>query len=169
MSGLKVKDQVLCEYGAYLAITLTTLLGFAFLFGSAVWFTDLKIPELLSANSISCMLFVVYILPVVVLITLMQNAVYELVPNTISAILIQFLITAFLGYISGLFYPDYFFPETIQKAASLLPVGASFTYVKNAMSGNLSVYDFALVLGYCILFFGMIILVRKKRVSGDAK
>ncbi len=169
ISGITPRYQIFCEYGAYLAITLSTLFLFAVGFGLVMQFVDFNIPELIGVRIIDCIFFVVKILPVILMITLMQNAVYELISNTVAALLTQFILTVFLGYISGCFYPYYFFPETLQNISSLLPIGTGFAYIRKALTGFPDFKDIILVFGYGYLFFCLTCWVRKYRVIGDIR
>ena len=126
------------------------------------------VPELEGLTVVGCVLFIVKILPVVVMITFMQMMVYELISNRVAAVLMQFILTVVLGYLSGCFYPSYFFPEALQKISAVLPVGAGFAYVRRAMTGWPSLVDFALVISYAAAFFGLTCSVKRYKVTGDA-
>jgi len=103
------------------------------------------------------------------MITIMHMAIYELIQNPVGAILALFLISIFLGYLSGCFYPNYFFPDLIQKIVLYLPVGTGFSYVRQAMTGGISILDFCIVLTYIIAFFAIAIKMRNYKITGDIK
>ncbi len=169
ISGITPRHQFLCEYTAYLIVTLTTLVLFASVFGGVVKNLELNIPELVGVRIIDCVMFIVKIVPVVVMITLMQTAVYELIQNNITALLMQFLLTIVLGYISGCFYPTHFFPETLQKIIAFLPIGAGFSYMRQSMTGFPSFVNTVAVLGYAVVFFSLTSCVKKCRIAGDTR
>ena len=103
-SGMTVKKQVVCEYLAYLFVTVITLFIFALMFGGVVYHSDYGIPELKGINVFTCIMFIVKILPVIIMITLMQTAVYEVISGNVAAVLAQFILAVGLGYVSGCFF-----------------------------------------------------------------
>lgn len=168
-SGITTKSQVFAEYAAYLAVTLLTLLLLALVVGTALQCVELDIPELVGARITECVCYLVMILPVIIMFTMMQSAVYELISNTIGAVLMQFLMTIVLGYVSGCFYPNYFFPEIVQKISEILPVGAGFSYMRKAMAG-LPVYkELMLVIAYIVVFYLITCLSKKCKITGDVR
>lgn len=166
ISGISPCHQVLCEYGAYLVITMSTLCLFAAGFGIILSNAEINIPELKAVGFFDCIMFIFRILPVIMMITLMQSAVYELISNTVAALLMQFVLTIFMGYISGCFYPNYFFPEVLQNISAVLPVGAGFSYIRKSLTGLPSVADFLLVSGYGGFFFFLAYIMKKFKITG---
>jgi len=169
MSGMSARKQVLCEYFAYLLITLITLLIFAVIFGIVLEFNTFGIPELEYMGIVNCLFFVVNIIPVIIMITMMQMAIYELIPNVVGSVLAQFIITIFLGYLSGCFYPNYFFPDIIQNLTLYLPVGSGFSYLRKTMSGDLPVMEFFVAMGYALAFFALAVKMRNNKITGDVR
>lgn len=167
-SGLKALPQVICEIPAYLLSTAVTLLVFAALSGTALMFVHTGIPELTHTSIADALLFILKIMPAVIMLLLMQFAIYEWIPNPIAAILLQFIIAISMGYISGIFYPAYFFPEAVQKLATVLPVGACFGLMRKALADTLAINDYALISLYAVLFFGLAVFARQRRIAGDA-
>ena len=165
---MKTKNQILCEYGAYLAISMLVLLIFAFLFGTAIQFVNVPIIELSGISVIECLLFVAAVLPAVMMITMMQTAFYELIPNKTGAILMQFILAIGLGYISGCFYPNYFFPDAVQTLAEYLPVGAAFSFVRKVMVGSAFFKDLIILIAYTVLFYFITVKMRDRRMEGDS-
>ena len=168
ISGINYKKQLLCEYAEYLIVTLVTLLLFAGVFGAAIRFIPNVIPEIDGKSITDCILFIIKLLPVIVMITLIQYTIYEVVTNNISAILLQFILTVVMGYFSGCFYPTYFFPDILQIVSGVLPVGAAFTYIRQAMSGTMSFSAVALIIGYAVLFSGITVFIKRRKITGDA-
>lgn len=169
MYGINAASQLISEYAAYLILTLLTLLIFAGIFGAAISYNSFGIRELAATDISSSIMFVIKMFPVIITITVMHKAFYELVSGIVSGILLQFLIAVSLGYISGCFYPNTFFPEAVRKTAEILPVGASFSYLRRLMSGTLSAGDFILPSAYTALFSFITICIRKYRMAGDEK
>ena len=168
ISGMRTRNQIMCEYGAYLTVSVMVLLIFALVFGIIVQFIEVPIPELTGISVIECLLFVIASLPVVMMVTMMQMAFYELIPNKIGAILMQLILAVGLGYISGCFYPNYFFPESVQTLAAYLPVGAGFSFLKKIMAGNLMAENIIIVLAYTFLFAFITVKMRECRMEGDS-
>ncbi len=159
--------QLFCEYMGFFAITLVTLVLLAAVFGIAVWNTNTKIPELVSVGLFESIGYIIGIIPVIVMITAMQKAFYEITTGHVSSVLLQFLSAVGLGYISGCFYPNYFFPDAIRKFADILPSGAGFEYMRKLMSGNLQPENFLLPALYTVLFGLCSYFMRKRRIAGD--
>ena len=169
IAGINPSSQILCEYTPYLIVSLVTLLLFAGLFGIMIQFINPVIIELSGVSIWGRLGFIIKILPVIVMITMMHTAFYELIPNTIGSVLMQFLLAIGLGYVSGCFYPNYFFPEAVQNFVYFLPVGVGFSYVRKAMTGGILLKDFFIVLIYIISFFLITSSMRKYKITGDIK
>lgn len=167
ISGVGVRYQMLCEYASYLVITVITLLIIAIALGMATVGFDIGVKELDGAGIGLCVGFVIMMLPVVVMITAMHTAFYELVSGAVSRILVLFMLAVGLGYISGCFYPSYFFPEGVQKIASVLPTGVGFGYIKRLMSESLTVQDFLWTILYAVGFLAVALFARNRRIAGE--
>lgn len=168
-SGIGIKSQLLSEYISYLILTAITFLIFAILFGAVVTNNSFGIRELEASSISSCIMFIINITPVVIMITVMHKLFYELVSGIVSGILLQFIIAIGLGYISGCFYPDTFFPDTIRKVAEVLPAGTGFAFLRKTMSDTISISDYILPFVYTVIFAGLTVIVRKRRMAGDQK
>ena len=169
MAGLNCDRQMFCEYMSFLIITFGTLLLMAIVMGAAVPNNGFGIPELRATGVFDFVFFVFGSLPVIVMLTAMHMAFYELVTGTVAEVLLQFLIATGLGYISGCFYPNYFFPESVQQLAELLPSGAGFLYLRNLMSGTLEGKNLLLPAVYTVIFVGVAYFVRSRRMAGDSR
>jgi len=169
ISGINSPSQVVCEYLSYLAVSIVTLLLFAGVFGIVCQTVKLGIKELENAGIFSCLGFIIKILPVIIMITMMQTAFYELIPSTIGSVLMQFILAIGLGYVSGCFYPNYFFPELVQNFVFYLPVGVGFSYVRKAMTGAALWQEFSIILLYIVGFFLITSGMRKYKITGDLK
>ncbi len=169
ISGVRATKQILCEYLAFFIISIITLMLFAIFFGIIIQFFDTGIPELNGTGISDCIFYIIAITPVLVMITLIQTAIYEVVRNPVTAVVVQFVFAVVLGYLSGCFYPNYFFPDIVQKVASALPVGAGFSYMRKALSGTALFQDLFIVIFYSIFFFYFAVYVRKCRILGDVK
>lgn len=161
-------SQVICEYGAYLVITILTFCIFSIAVACVIGNLDIGIPETVGVTFIDAIAFTVKILPVIMMIAMMQMCIYELVNNTIGSVLFQIIFTFGVGYISGCFYPNYFFPEIVQKTASVLPVGVAFSYIRKALSDMPLTIDFIWVIAYFSLFMCICILTRNYKMRSEA-
>jgi len=92
-----------------------------------------------------------------------------LIPNFIGAVLTQFLTFMLLGYLSGCFYPNFFFPDTLRSLMETLPVGLGFSFLRKIMTKEPILADLAWVFSYVCLFFVIAVNMRKYRITGDFK
>lgn len=169
ISGISPTTQVICEYGSYAIVSTLMTLLFSTIFGIVLQFVKIPIPELANISVLDCMFFVIRMIPVILMITMMQYALYELIPNFIGAVLTQFLVCMLMGYLSGCFYPNYFFPDTLRSVMEALPVGLGFSYLRNLMSNELLFTDFIWVMAYAGGFFFLASKMRNYRITGDLK
>ena len=88
------------------------------------------------ASAKDALLFAVRCLPAILLISVMQYFVYELVSNTISAVLLQVLVTVGASYVSGFFFPIYTLPSAVRAIADFIPTKIAFDCTTNALRGN---------------------------------
>lgn len=169
VSGIKAYKQVLCEYMAYFIVTMITLLIFATVFGFVVSNGSFGIPELYGVGISQCYMFLIKIIPVIVMLTMMQMAIYESIPNVVGSVLAQFFIAIFIGYLSGCFYPNYFFPKLIQDVMLYLPIGNGFSVARKTMAGEPLGNELMLTLGYVLIFATVAIKSRNYKITGDVK
>lgn len=167
ISGVSPTTQVLCEYGAYAVVSTLMTLLFSIILGILLQFVKLPIPELSGVGLLDCVFFVIRMIPVILMITMMQYAFYELIPNFIGAVLTQFLLFMLLGYLSGCFYPNFFFPDTLRNMMEALPVGLGFSFLRKMMSHELLLADVIWVMVYAVGFFLIASKMRKYRITGD--
>lgn len=157
--------QFLCEYGVYLIAT-TAMLALVFIIGA----------EPLAKNGITesvgmyeAVRYLTVCIPAIMLFTSFQMLVYECISSRVAVITFQVVFAIIFGYLSGCFYPEYFFPETMQKIMNVLPVGVGFSYFKEAMNTGVSSVTALLTLGYCIAFSAFTVMARKIKTAGDGQ
>lgn len=167
--GLGIKHQLLAKLAGFGAITLVTLFIFALIAGILTQSSSYGIEELMSADIISCTFFVIKILPAILMFVAMHIMLYEIFTGSVGSILAQFMIAIGLGYVSGLFYPNTFFPQGVQTVAELLPVGAGFAYIRKSLAGGILFKELCLTTAYTILFYGMATIFKKYKITGDTK
>ncbi len=159
--------QILCEYAVYLIATVIMLLAVFTVAGTVTSRFDFGIGEIADINVIRAWRLLIACLPVVLLFTSLQFLLYECITSRIAVIVWQFFLTTVLGYISGCFYPSYFFPKQLQRIAAHLPVGAGFSYIKGILSAEVDRKAVLLVCVYIALFGMLTVIVRKRRLEGD--
>lgn len=167
--GIKSGSQIFFEYLGYLIITVATFLVFAIIFGVVIQNDDFGIAELQGADVFSCIGFIIKVIPAVAMIAAMQMMLYELATGTVNAILLQFLTAVVLGYISGCFYPNTFFPEVMQKTASVLPTGVGLAFMRKAITSNSVTKELIISLVYTVIFLAASVLIREYKMAGDEK
>lgn len=165
--GIKSAAQIICEYIVYFIITLITFIFAAVILGIIVQNVRIPIAELEFAGIWECVCFVFRIIPAILAITAMQTVLYESVLGTVPSLLSQFLCAIILGYLSGCFYPNYFFPQVVRTVIDFLPSGAAFSFMRKAVVGDFDTVSFFTLTAYTAVFIAAAILIRKKRTDGD--
>lgn len=165
--GIKTWWQVICEFLGFFIFTMLTLIILAIIFGVVVQNNDFGVRELKGVGIFECIAFVFKISPVVLMTTLMQMMMYEMTSGTVNAIVFQFLTAVVLAYISGCFYPNSFFPDGVQKFASLLPSGVGFSYMRKSITGISVLSDLGVIVIYIAAFLSLTVFIRKYRMEGD--
>ena len=161
--------QILCEYTVYVAVTLITLLALALVFGIVLYNVSIGITEFEAMGIFSLIGFIFKILPVILAICAMQVFMYEIVSGTVSSLILQFLCAIILGYLSGCFYPNYFFPDSLRNVVDILPTGAGFAYMRRALIYESDISNAVLLLVYAVIFIALSCVIRKKKMAGDMR
>ena len=157
--------QVICEYFAY--FFLVYIVVFVTSICVAV-FGGLRslIPELEYMDFSQVLILNARLIPVVAMISALHFLLFEITRDIVTGVLIQFVVSVSLTYISGCFYPIYFFPEVVQKFSSFLPGGIARSYLAGCIVHKPMNISFILVLFYFIMFLGVTILMRNRRIKG---
>jgi len=121
------------------------------------------IPELADGGFSFCIALAGKLIPAIFAITAMQFLFFELVDSVVSGVLLQFLGTMGLAYISGCLYPISFFPETIRAIAFATPPGLARSYFASLLSGAGGGLCFALFL-YGLVLLGAAVMLRCRRI-----
>ncbi len=164
--GQSVTSQVVSEIISYFLVIFVTFMIFAVLSGTILQYVTLDIPELDNAMLFDYVGYIFKIIPVLLMISAMHVLFYDFVSGEVGTILFQFVFALGTGYISGCFYPGYFFSLSVQKIAECLPTGAGLSYLKQSMSHRLSKESFIFVAVYAVLFVVAAVLMRKYRMTG---
>ena len=165
--GQSVHTQVMSEFLSFFLITFVTFVIFSLLAGIGLQFFKSGIRELDNAFFFDFIFYVVKIIPVLLMVTSLQFLFYELVSGTVGVVLLQFVYAIGTGYICGCLYPSYYFPESVQRIASLLPTGVGVTYMRQTMSSSLSLNVTLGTILYTALFMGLIIVFRNYENARD--
>lgn len=149
-----VAMQISCEFIAYL-LGLLAILTIALLCAAAIG---------LEANVSGSVLLCVA--PVVLMVASFSFLLYELTADLISGVLLQFFVTLCLCFISGCLYPNFFFPEIVQKIAAVLPAGIARMQLAGCITGEISPHLTQGLLGYSVMFLAIALLIRLYKVKG---
>ena len=112
------------------------------------------------------LLFTIRIIPVVAMISAFHFLLFEITRDIVTGVLLQFVASVSLTYISGCFYPIYFFPEIVQRISTFLPAGLARSYLSESIVQKPITISFVFILIYFVLFLGVTILVRNRRIKG---
>ena len=163
--GQSGQRQIICEYFTYF------LLVYLVVFVTSVCVAVLGglkslIPELEYMGMSEILLFTIRIIPVVAMISAFHFLLFEITRDIVTGVLLQFIASVSLTYISGCFYPIYFFPEIVQRISTFLPAGLARSYLSESIVQKPITISFVFILIYFVLFLGVTILVRNRRIKG---
>ncbi len=165
--GLNNFWQVTFEYISFFVVTFLTFLMFSVIFGFIIEGNDFGVLELKNAGVFKSLGFIFKIIPVILMITAMEMMLYEIAEGTLNSVILQFIVAVTLAYISGCFYPNTFFPESVQNISGILPSGVGFSYMRKCMSESSITSELVWSFVYFTLFFSTTVLVRKYKTEGD--
>ncbi|MBQ7922007.1 MAG: ABC transporter permease [Clostridia bacterium] len=164
-AGMPVPVQIFCEYGAYVcglfAVTVLPILLLCCTDAPAAW-----IPEW---DAEYTAVFVCSTAGVMLCLAAMQFCLYELSSGVTGSILVQFIVSLAMAYVSGCLYPVYFFPETVQKISPWLPAGAAQNCLASALTGENAGVQWLVLLLYAAVFLGIAVLVRRKTMTAGTE
>ncbi len=167
--GIGIKRQIFCEYFSYFTVSALTLFFFCLVGSAVLGFLKLNLIDFAEINMVSGILFFIKLIPILLMITAFQFLLFEAIGSECAAVLAQFMSAIVFAYLGGCFYPINFFPTYYQKLVNYLPNGAGFSYIRQCFSGQFNVFCFLTVLAYFVLFIGISIAIRSKRIgkTGD--
>ena len=163
--GVGAAGQVAGEYLAYVCLMLACILEIFLVLAVVMGSGAFQIAEWEGLGAEPLLGFLLRFLPVAFMLAAMQFLIYELVSGIVSSLLLQFICSISMGYLSGFFYPANFFPQTLQKIGRLLPTGAALRYTDSCMVGEISLSSMLGVLFYLACFLGLSVLIRKSRIQ----
>ncbi len=162
--GMSCSKMVLGEYLSFLLFTVITMIIVMLLAGFALNKAELLIPELSEMVLKDFLVLGFKLIPAIMALIALQYLIYELTSNIISSVLLQFIVALGLAYISGCFYPDFFFPDAVRTVAGMLPSGVAFGYIRSCIVNNNIMLNLMLCICYTVVFIGLAILIRKRRL-----
>ena len=163
--GVGAVRQVAGEYLAYLLPEFVCLFGIFLALWPVIGSGVLRIDEWEGGSIGSAAGFFAMLIPVVAAFAAMQFLIYELATGVVGSILLQFVCGIGMAYISGCFYPASMFPDGLRRAGELLPTGVALRYADESLSGDFSAAAGAGLLLYLIIFLGLSMLARKRRIQ----
>ncbi len=153
------KKQVLCELCAHflslLCLALLTVLSLSALL--------IVSPDLISFKEI--LSFLLYLIPVVLMLASLNLMLFELTSNIVSGVLLHFFMTLSLCYVSGCFYPVFAFPEIIQKIQFILPTAISRSCLANAFSKEPRTSALFATLLFALAFYLLTVYIRARKMQ----
>lgn len=153
--------------GEYFAYFLMMFLNFTVILGVTVATVGSNASLIFGASEINGTRFfflILHLIPVILAITALQFLLYELSSGIAGGVLLQFLATLGLAYVSGCFYPINFFPESIQFISRFIPLGLARSYLSGFLSETFGIGDFIGLLISFALLFSASVLVRRERI-----
>jgi len=105
--GIGIVSQTICELGAYVLLLLLLSSLMLPVFGAI---------ELRG---------ILHLIPVVFCVGTISYLIYNLSRDLVSGVLLQMVVVIGMCFISGCFYPVFFFPLSVQKMASFLPAAVA--------------------------------------------
>lgn len=164
--GVKAVGQICAEYISYIALALLVVLLLCI--GAGVFMPDGMVKEF--GDPLRGMTdFFFAAIPSMLLIFSISFLLWELVPDTVNGVLLQFIIAAGIGYISGCFYPSKVFPAAVQDFAAVLPTGIALGGMRDAMAGELSFGGVGLTVALAVGFLLVACALRSWRLGRGGK
>ncbi len=157
--------QILSEYFAYFLLIFV----FGGLVLTAVLIAVTKtgfIPDLSWLNISDIPIVLIKAIPAFMVITSLQFLLFEISSALVSGVLLQFGMAVSLGYVSGCFYPIYFFPESVQKLSEILPSGLARTHFANIVCNENQSSTLLYLAIYFFVFMLIAFFVRQYKIVG---
>ena len=156
--------QIAGEYLAFLAASLFNLAVLSLALAPSAGKLFALIPELSGATTAEALLFLLKCVPSVIILTAWQMLLYELSDSVVGGVLLQFLCSVGLAYVSGCLYPINFFPASIRALASVTPSGLARSYLSALLSDGNAALTLLALLRYAAVLLGLTVCVRRRRI-----
>lgn len=164
--GVKAVGQIGAEFISYATAALSVVLILCIAAGA--FLPEGMIREF-TAPLGDMMEFFLRALPSMLLIFSISFLLWELVPDTVNGVLLQFITAVGIGYVSGCFYPSRLFPEAVQSFASVLPTGIALSGMRDALTGSLNLVGVLITLTLALAFFFAACAMRTYRLGKGGK
>ncbi|MBP3300541.1 MAG: ABC transporter permease [Clostridia bacterium] len=147
---------------------LTGLFSVVLLLGGLVWCAGIFFEDTLSFLPSGSELFLLILrtLPVLAVVAAFGLMVFSSAGHAVGGILLHFLLSLILAYVSGCLYPAYALPEGVQILAEFLPTGIARSYFAACITGNSTLLSGGCLLVYGAGFFAVTVLLRRARRKG---
>ncbi len=167
--GFSSIEQITSEFLAYFFLVLACLIIIFIFITVFVMLGQLPLSEWRFGNEVPGLvkLFIISII-VCLMFCALHLMLFELIPQTVPAVLLQFLTGFCLSFIGGVFYPLDFFPVVIQKIGHVLPVGQAIFLMDSSLAGKLNILSLFICLMYTVLFFSVAILFRSQKIKEES-
>lgn len=149
---------------------LVILLGVVFLIiGGLLIGAYFFMPELFETLDVTSIwqlvLLLIAFVPVIILAAAIVMFAYTVTSNQIGGILLLFIGTVVMSYISGCLMPSVYLPETIQELAKFLPTTYMHREATNAIMGIVDIKCLLIIVLYSLAFFGASVGIMKYKES----
>ena len=162
--GQKELSQIVGEWIAYVLLMLGNVFVLFFVFTIIVNQTGVTLPEWKTNVMSEMVIYGIFFVPVIVLISAIQFLLFELSSDFVSGILLQFLSAITLAYLSGCFYPLSFFPKSIEIIANVLPTKIAFDYLSKCFLSQQKIKEVVIMMIYTGVFLLLTVCIRKRRL-----
>lgn len=162
--GLGALPQVLAEWVAYLLLVIPVMLCIFAVLGNMVKVFELSVPEWRWISFNTVFSFGIELIPVVIMISAMTFFVYELTDNIVVGMLLYFLVTVGMGFVSGCFYPRSFLPDIMYYIGKFLPSGIGIEYAIGSIGSKVPTVAGAGVMIYTALFLCVAVFLRQGKL-----
>lgn len=166
--GYDNKVQLIGEYIPFLIMGICVVLCAWIFISIAVILQYVVLDEWSDGQIVNLWMLMPKLLPVIIFVTVIQFLIYEITDNIAGSILLQFLISVVMGYISGCFYPLQFFPEIMQITGDILPTGVARTYIASCIRGEGTLPGLFLMAVYTCVCVLLIYIIRCREVINAA-
>ena len=161
--------QVLAEYISL--VTLLTAVCVLFIPLIAVALSRMPIPFSAFGVSGSRLIrgFIKYsphFLPVILLACSIDILLYEISPNLITGVLMQFLVMITLAYASGVFYTVQTMPKTLKNISAALPTGQALRFLQlSARHDSACTNHLIRAAAWTVVFVAVTMLIRRRKLT----
>ena len=162
--GYSITNQIIIElFVFYIMLLLTIFVVFSLvgiiysILGSMS--LSIYVPEIDVLNVILCLF------PIIAMISSFNIMIFEITDDIKSGVLLQFIVSLSLCYITGCLYPIYTFPAFIQKISYVLPTGLARSLLSNSFYQDTTLVPLLGVILYTLIFFCTTIFIRNLKIN----